>query len=150
MIPRQSILYTDNDIVLTDARLPNISSNFCTPYDVSPSIWLKDTFQKVMNLVRDSTYRNIEQSMIQNYLQEYRIVGITTSDTYESIYQIGRPFSSYFTFLHILSHGNWFQSSIYMDLENDFKNIINKYSINIEKRGITNAPHINVNPNRIV
>jgi hypothetical protein len=149
MIPRQPILYTDtdNDIVLTDARLPNISSNFYTPYDVGPSIWLKDTFQKVMNLVRDSTYRNIEYSMIQTYLQKYRIVAMTSSDTYKSIYQIGRPFSSYFTFLHILSRGEWFQSSNYMDLENVFNDIIYKYSINREKRGITN---VYITPNRIV
>jgi hypothetical protein len=139
MIQPQNEIITDNDIFITCAHNRNISKNFYTPYDVGPSIWKKETLINSMNAFNNYSYRDIENSGIQDYLTSKRIYAITRSSNYDSHYQIGRPFSTYFKFLHILVRGKWFESKYYMDLSENFDKIIKEYNIDISKRGLNDS-----------
>lgn len=139
MIHPQNEIITDNDIYITCAHNRYISKNFYTPYDVGPSIWKTITLYDSMLKFNNYSYRDIENSGIQDYLTTKKIYAITRSPNYTSHYQIGRPFSTYFKFLHILVRGKWFESKYYMDLSQIFDNLIEEYNIDLNKRGLNNS-----------
>jgi hypothetical protein len=136
MVPKNTDIYNIGNISLSDARRPNITANFLTPYDVGPSIWKVSCLKEALSLVTHCSYREIEYSPIQEFMQNKKVVAFTTSSNYSPKYQIGRPFSEYFSFLHLLSGGKWFNPDCYMDLKNEFNVLIQKYNINVNLRGV--------------
>lgn len=91
--------------------------------------------KEAMKIVHQETYRTIEQSAIQQFLTSKKVYALTSSPAYHSVYQIGRPFSSYFSFLHLLVRGKWFESRCYMDLSYLLEDLLSVYSINRTVRG---------------
>lgn len=138
----QDHVLDNGSVSITNINKPNISSNWYTPYDVGPSIWKVTTFHDTMTYFKTQTYRTIETSPIQKYLQNKKIYGITSNKHCTIINQIGRIFSTKFICLHLLVRGQWLHSKYYLDLESQFKNIIAKHNIQIHERGVIETPHL--------
>lgn len=130
----------DGRFVLTRSR--DNSPIYVQPYDVGPSIWKREVFLTMMYKHKDETYRSIESCDIQKDLDPYRCFGIAPSQYYIPYFQIARPVSSDFKFLHILSYGKWFDLYSYMDLQIDLLDLLNKYKIDVNKRGIGSGRHL--------
>lgn len=142
MIPEQQSTLTVGNLRLTNADRTGSSPNWYTPYDVGPSIWKVSSFLDILRPVKDVSYRDIELSIIQKIASQYDIWAVTVSNTYTAIYQIDRPFSPYFTFLHILSHGKWYDFPYYMDLEGYARELFAYFNIKHESRGLFDANHM--------
>jgi hypothetical protein len=145
MIQRQHKFIKVNDMLLTDASKPNISRCFFTPYDVGVSIWNVKCLQECMYLFNNVSYRDIEYSGIQKYLETKSVWAFTPTDYCKPVFQIGRPYSNYFTFIHILIRGKWLDTNVYMDLKSEFNRLIDTYNIDIRSRGLIDGSHIQVN-----
>jgi len=104
--------------------------HFRTPYDVGPSIWKVAAFKSALAVVPNMSYRDIEESAIQNYCTEHlNIYGFANDDTKPAYYVIGRPFSEPFQFLHMFVRGKMYEPYVYMDQEAIFIDLKNKYPI---------------------
>lgn len=135
MIPKGNQVLTDGDIVLTEASREECSPHYHIPYDVGPSIWNVSCLQECMTKFESYTYRTIESSPVQHFLQSKKVYAMTSSESYKAIYAIGRPFSSYFSFLHILLRGKWLERHYYQDLEDTLLTLLDKYEIDVTQRG---------------
>ena len=138
---KQNNVLVNGDISITNIGRPNISPQYCTPYDVAPSIWKVSTMIEAMTHVKECSYREIEESQIQQFLCNKKIFGLSVNNN-ARIYQIGRPYCTFFTFLHILLRGQWMHSRYYMDLEQPFLQMIRINKIDISRRGIIETPHL--------
>jgi hypothetical protein len=136
MVPKNTETYNVSNIILTNANTRNLSANFITPYDVGPSIWKVSCMKEAMKLVHKCTYREIENSRIQEFMTSKNVLAFTTSPTYVPKYQLCRPFSELFSFIHLLSGGKWFEPECYMDLKNTFIKLIHDHTINLNTRGV--------------
>ncbi len=142
MVPAQSTVLQEGPIHITNMNKQNITPNFYTPYDSTPSIWRTECLLQAMGNESSFTYRTVEFSGIQDFLCTKNVYAFTPSPSYSSVYQIGRPFSSEFTFLHLLTRGMWLHSRYYMDCEKQFQELLQKFSVDISKRGILDTPHL--------
>jgi hypothetical protein len=115
---------------------------YIQPYDVGPSIWKREVFLEMMKKYSNETYRSIEQSSIQKDLSVYNCFGFAPSLYYVPLFQLARPVSSDFKFIHILSHGKWFEPICYMDLQLEFLLLLHKYNIDMSVRGIGDGKHL--------
>lgn len=112
------------------------SSHFATPYDVSPSIWRTQAFKDALAVVSNTSYRDIEESAIQTYCKEkLNVYGFANDENKRAYYVIGRPFSEPFQFLHMFVRGKCYEPYVYMEQEQNFKQIIMKYPT-IGNRGL--------------
>ena len=150
MVPPQDTIIEEGPIRITNSNKEGITPNFCTPYDISPSIWRTECLRDAMSIVLNHTYRTIEQSEIQTYLSNKNVYAFTTSPSYHSVYQIGRPFSSVFTFIHLLTRGMWLHSRYFMDCETMYKYLLAQFTIDCSVRGILETPHLDYVCNRVV
>jgi hypothetical protein len=125
--------------------LKGCTSRFMTPYDVGPSIWKLDSLKEIMSHYKDKSYREIEESSIQDYCDKnYNMYGLVSYNN--SLYSLGRPFSGYHSFCHILCRGKWLESHIYMDYSYILPQLLKEYNIDINNRGLLlHQDHINVN-----
>ena len=106
------------------------SSHFRIPYDVGPSIWRVEAFKNALGVVPNMSYRDIEESAIQNYCAEnLKVYGFANDDSKPEYYVIGRPFSEPFQFLHMFVRGKMYEPYVYMDQEANFVALKNKYPI---------------------
>jgi hypothetical protein len=142
MVPKQEKEIVEDEVTITNANKRFFTPNFITPYDVSPSIWNCECLIHTMELYKNETYRSIEMSGIQSELLSKNIYAIAPNSSYRSFYQIGRPFCSYFSFLHILVRGKWFDPKYYMDYSEKFEELVQEYSINCSKRGLIDGSEI--------
>lgn len=149
MISKQERLIEVDDILLTNANNSNISSCFYTPYDVGVSIYETKFLIKIMTEFYTISYRDIEFCGIQSFIKSSNIWAFTPTQSCLPIFQIGRPYSNYFTFIHILIRGKWLEPKYYMDLEDIFIKLIIKYDIDINIRGIIQSNHIDINMLRV-
>lgn len=116
---------------------------FIVPYDVGPSIWKTESFKQALGSVPDATYRNIEQSSIQDFCNTHLKMYAFLS--YErAYYVIGRPFPNHFQFLHLCVEGNLYQEPFYMDQKDNFISLKQKYPA-ILKRKTVISNHISFN-----
>lgn len=114
---------------LVDAKATQ-TSRFRIPYDVGPSVWRIQAFKNALTVVPNTSYRDIEDSAIQNYCTEHlNIYGFANDDTKRACYVIGRPFPEPFQFLHMFVRGKMYESYVYMDQEANFVELKNKYPI---------------------
>jgi hypothetical protein len=149
MIPKQSLLIEVDTMLLTNASNIGISNCFYTPYDVGVSIYDAQVLRTAMTLFNSVSYRDIEFCGIQDYFKSKNVWAFTPSESCIPIFQIGRPYSNYFTFIHILIRGKWLENKYYMDLEYEFAELINKHMIDINIRGIIDSSHIDIHKRRV-
>jgi hypothetical protein len=124
---------------LVDAKTTQ-TSRFCIPYDVGPSIWKVTAFKSALTAIPNTSYRDIEQSDIQNYCKtNLKIYGFANDDTKPAYYVIGRPFSESFQFLHIFVRGKMYEPYVYMDQEANFIALKNKYPILLNRTMAENS-----------
>lgn len=149
--PNQMIIDVDG-ILITPINGRGLSDHFYTPYDVGPSIWNVKTFIEGLESVKTVSYREIEDSSIQSFLLGKKVYANTNhinKPKYKSIYQLGRPFPDFCSFLHIVIRGKFLPSHFYHDLETVFLELIKTHNIDMEKRGI-NKTHGLIIVNRTV
>ena len=109
------------------------------PYDVSPAIWNVSAFLNLWNIFPNETYHGSElNNDLQNYCKKIKCYGI--QKTKDKIYYcMQRPNTIFFKILNITIKGELLTpSDIYMDMKNDFNQIVEKY--NLTKK-------IKINPN---
>jgi hypothetical protein len=118
-------------------RINNIESlHFRTPYDVGPSVWNKQSFLNALETIPNTSYREIEDSPIQDYCKnKLNIYGFVTHKSIKSYYVVGRPFYYKFQFLHIFTRRQLMYPQMYMDQEENLWKILAAYP-EIKKRGI--------------
>lgn len=110
--------------------------HFRIPYDVGPSVWRVQAFKNALTVVPNTSYRDIEDSAIQNYCTEHlNIYGFANDNAKRPYYVIGRPFPEPFQFLHMFVRGKMYESYVYMEQEENFKHIVTKYP-SIANRGL--------------
>lgn len=118
-------------IEICDLNSPNTISKLFIPFDVSPSIWKKESFLKIWLKFQVETYRNSElnESLQQFCRTNLKCYGL--NKTNEKIhYCLGRPYYGWFKILHITIKGELpFPPEAHMDLKEDFLRIIEKYSL---------------------
>jgi len=134
----------ENDSYYTRA-VRGCTTHFLTPYDVGPSIWKVNSLKDIMSHFTHCTYRQIENDSIQYYCEgKYNMCGMVSYGN--SKYSIGRPFTSNFSFCHILCQGKWMENPLYMDYSNILPQLLQEYNIDINNRGLLlHQDHINVN-----
>lgn len=118
----------------------NVCDWFTTPYDVGPSIWKRQTIFDLMMKHSTETYRSIESSGIQDDLAQKRVFGFCKSDI-PIRFTIGRPYSCWFSFCHILVRGKWIPPQAYQSYQEFFTTLPERYQIDIEARGIADWYH---------
>jgi len=129
------VIGRDNgNIKLTHFNLVNSINtqtlHFRAPYDVGPSIWRVEAFKAALEHIPNTSYRDIEDSPIQEYCTtKLNVYGFSSDDKHRAYYAIGRPFSEPFQFLHIFVRGKMFEPYVYMDQEANFIALRNKYPI---------------------
>lgn len=149
MFPQKESDNFSDMLRFTSIQHPYCSPSFMTPYDVGPSLWNVHTLRELMTEFQNETYRSIEVSNIQTVLSKKNVWGLTKHTTCTPVYQIQRPFPSFFQVLHILSGGKWFPSHIYQDLEGIFLQLQQTYKIDTSKRGIAPFEHIDLHERSI-
>jgi hypothetical protein len=112
------------------------STTFIVPYDVGPSIWKTESFKRALASVPDATYRNIEQSTIQNFCNAHLKMYAFLSQE-RAYYVMGRPFPKQFQFLHLCVSGNLYQEPYYMDQKENFITLKQKYPDILKRRTVT-------------
>jgi hypothetical protein len=113
---------------------------FMVPYDVGPSIWKTESFKRALASVPDATYRNIEQSTIQDFCNTHLKMFAFLSHE-RACYVMGRPFPKQFQFLHLCVGGNLYQEQFYMDQKDNFIKLKQQYP-GILKRKTVISNHI--------
>lgn len=135
-------MYPSKDYVCMIGDMPiakvgeNICSWFCTPYDVGPSVWKRSTFKQLMETYKEETYRTIEESGIQTDLLTKKVYGFSKKDI-SPLFCIGRPFTQWFSFCHLLVRGKWVPIEGWQSYSQFFPFLYKQYSIDPEKRGFT-------------
>ena len=113
---------------------------FMTPYDVGPSVWKTESFKQALRCVPNATYRDIEQSTIQNFCRDnLNMYALLSSE--RAYYVMGRPFPRQFQFLHLYVRGSIYEDKYYMDQEQNFIALKDKYPA-ILKRNTVSSNHI--------
>jgi hypothetical protein len=116
---------------------------FMTPYDVGPSIWKTESFKQALLSVPHATYRDIEDSSIQEFCRNnLRMFAFLSSE--RAYYVMGRPFPRQFQFLHLCVRGDLFDNKYYMDQEANFLLLKKKYPA-ITKRPVVDASFLSFN-----
>lgn len=118
----------------------NVCNWFTTPYDVGPSIWKRQTMLDLMTKHSAETYRSIESSAIQGDLAQKKVYGFCKSDV-PIRFTLGRPFTSFFAFCHILVRGKWTPPLAYQSYTDFFTSLPERYKLDIEARGIADYYH---------
>jgi hypothetical protein len=132
---------TDNSHPILLQKVNNHSCpTFMVPYDVGPSVWKTESFKQALAHVPDATYRNIEQSKIQDFCNvNLKMYAFLSNE--RAYYVMGRPFPKQFQFLHLCVGGNLYQDNYYMDQKDNFINLKQKYP-DILKRKTVSSNHI--------
>jgi hypothetical protein len=116
-----------NGFSIVNAR-NTYTPHFIYPYDVGPSIWRTNALKDAMAIVPNCSYRDIEESEIQNYCKNsLRVFGFCIEDGQKAYFCIGRPFPEQFQFLHFTRSGGFYQPYTYMDQETNFNKLREKY-----------------------
>jgi len=138
------VIKKDGDNYFTKA-IRGCTSHYFTPYDVGPSTWKKDSLKEVMSHFTHCTYRQIENESIQYYCDsKFNMFGMVSDGN--SKYSIGRPFTSQFSFCHIICQGKWMENHLYMDYSTILPQLLQEYNIDVNNRGLLlHQDHINVN-----
>lgn len=130
--------YKQIDSIMIGKADENCSEAFLTPYDVGPSIWNRIDLINIMSKFINETYRTIESSAIQEECKKYTIVGICYINTPVKFTQ-GRPFSTDFSFCHILLRGKWIPEEAQQDYRPFFQDLFSSGIIDPSIRGF--IPH---------
>jgi hypothetical protein len=130
----------------TIGKINNISTpHFYTPYDVGPSIWRVDAYKAALATAPNTHYRDIELSAVKQYcISNLNMYAFLSHPVEKSYYVIGRPFYHKFQFLHIFVRRQLLEEHLYMDQQENFRELLVKYP-KIKERGIlTGQNHINI------
>jgi hypothetical protein len=139
VLPSELLVEKKGDLSIGKSGL-NVCNWFTTPYDVGPSIWKRQTMLDLMTKHSDETYRSIESSAIQEDLAQKNVYGFCKSDV-PIRFTVGRPFTSWFSFCHILVRGKWIPPLAYQSYTGFFITLPERYGIDIEQRGIADYYH---------
>lgn len=107
-------------------------TNHYVPYDVSPSVWNKNSFIKLCSIFPNETYASSELNInLQNYCKKtLKCYGISYTSNIQIQYCRGLVYSTYFKFLHITTNGKLLLPyDVYMDTKDDLIKILEKYNI---------------------
>jgi hypothetical protein len=129
-------VFNGTDIINSDIPICNLNdtkivSNTIVPYDVSPSIWNKQTFYSLWNTFPTETYAGSElNNTLQNYCKyNLKCYGIQKTDI-KLYYCIGRPYPEFFKILHLTIKGELMApSEVYADSLPEYLYIVNKYKL---------------------
>jgi len=108
---------------------------FVTPYDVGPSIWNVKTFMSLMEEFKNENYRTIESSGIQQRLLEKKVYGFAKKNI-QVLFTLGRPFSTWFSFCHILVRGKWIPREAWQSYAPILPTLLEYFHIDQGIRGI--------------
>lgn len=110
----------------------NISNNFYTPYDHTPSIYKRMSLIEIYSRFNNETYVSVEQNKeLQIFVNEnYKFYGIQKNVNVTLKYHRGFVFSNDFSFLHITLQGKFLPVNLYFDLIDDFQKILQNYNLN--------------------
>jgi hypothetical protein len=139
VLPSRLLVEKQGDLSIGKSGL-NICDWFTTPYDVGPSIWKRQTMLDLMTKHSTETYRSIESSAIQEDLAQKQVFGLCKSDV-PIRFTIGRPYSEWFSFCHILVRGKWIPPLAYQSYQDFFRDLLDTYKVDIEARGIADYYH---------
>jgi hypothetical protein len=132
--PSSSYVTTYQDIPIAKLE-KNTCDWFTSPYDPGPSIWKRKTFEEVMTQFSNETYRTIESSGIQDVLSTKNVFGFAKRNLYP-LFTIGRPYTPWFPFCHVLIRGQWVCNEGWQSFESFMAILLDKYKIDQTKRGI--------------
>ena len=101
------------------------------PYNVNPSIWKKDTLIDILNNFGFRDYRTIEHPDTQNYAVKFNIFKLYSKRKYHCGYFICLEPFRYIHITHSQKYLNLssLPSSSYIDIEEEYSKIINKYNL---------------------
>lgn len=140
----EKIKVLGEDIIgcVNDKKSPHVF----LPYNVGPTIWKMESYKKALLAAPSTGYREIETSSVRDYCKDkLRAFAFLANPAKKSMYVIGRPFYYDFQFLHMFCGRKMMKSHLYMDQEDNFVQIVEKYPA-IKLRGIlTGQDHININ-----
>ncbi len=124
----------------TLCNLNSASGKTFTPYDVSPSIWKKNSFKTLFETFPEETYRTSElNDFLQTFCKDnFKCFGLQKN--YKKIYYcLNRPHLDDFKILYItIKNEITFPLEVYMDAKDDFLYYSNKYNL-LEKININNS-----------
>jgi hypothetical protein len=112
-----------------------VNTRHYVPYDVSPSIWNKNTFLQLISLFPNETYASSEQNQnlqfyCRNNLKCYGIHTFADNTCYYPKYCRGLVYSNIFQFLHITTKSQLLLPyEIYMDCKTELLEILKKYNL---------------------
>ena len=135
-------IYPTTSYVTTYENIPiaklekNTCEWFTTPYDPGPSIWKRSTFEEVMTQFSNETYRTIESSGIQDILLTKNVFGFAKRSLYP-LFTIGRPYTPWFAFCHLLIRGQWVCNEGWQSFESFMAIMLHKHKIKQAIRGIS-------------
>jgi len=119
-------------IELCDLNSPKTISKTFIPFDLSTSIWNKESFLNLWLNFPLETYQNSElNEKLQIFCRKnFKIYGLNKDNNNKIYYSLGRPYYNLFKILHITIKGNLpFPPEAHMDLKEDFLRIIEKYNL---------------------
>lgn len=126
-----------NDIICDDdlqiCKLKeNMSLNFHTPFDYTPSIFRTSKLINLYQSFDNETYGNLEQRQdVQQYVNHNMCCyGIQKNENIKLVYHRGFVFSEDLSFLHITIKGMFLPIEYYYDLKETLLYIIQKYNLN--------------------
>ena len=121
------------------------SPHFFLPYDVSPSLWKVDSYKQALRAIPPTSYRAIESSAIVSFcIHHLKMYGFLSNPYKPAKYVIGRPFYPHFQFLHIFCSRQRLEPHLYMDQQEAYEKIIERFP-EIARRGVASGQdHINV------
>ena len=109
----------------------NMSRNFFTPFDYSPSIYKKDSIYKFYKNFPGISYKELElYKGVQDYFKDnLSAYGIQKTYDMSLVYHRGFVYTSDFNFLHITVAGSLLEDESYFDLKDKFIEIKDKYNL---------------------
>jgi len=135
-----------NGYALCDLNKPlKCKSNHFIPIDCSPVIWKRESFIKLLILFPNETYASLElnKDVINYCKQNISCYGIQYTPNLEIKYNRGLTMCQVFLFLHITTKGKFLKPfGVYMDFEKELHQIVEKYKIDMNKIGYTDASHV--------
>jgi hypothetical protein len=112
-------------------NLNSATGNTCTPYDVCPAIWNKNSLKQLFETFPNETYTSSElNSHLHTFCKnKFKCYGQQKSAD-KIYYCLGRPYLNGFKILFItIKKEITFPVDVYMDMKEDFIYYFNKYKL---------------------
>lgn len=112
-----------NKVEMEGVDIYKIDKNDIYQYSVLPAIWLRTTWIKLLNMVPNATYREIEWSNVQELTRPLNNYHLNYDETNNII----------FPAFHVIHYGRWFVQ--FKEIANVIYRLSDEYKIDLNKRG---------------